>query len=74
LKDQVELPNMFKKYSYDEMKSLLETWMETGNVGDSEEETNPTTSSSDDNTSNVATTPNATTANVKDAFDDLFNN
>ena len=48
--------------------------METGNVGDSEEETNPTTSSSDDNTSNVATTPNATTANVKDAFDDLFNN
>ena len=35
---------MFKKYTYDDMKGLLETWMETGQVGEEtkEEETQPT--------------------------------
>jgi len=77
VKDQIELPGMFKKYTYDEMKGLLETWMETGQVGDSEEQettpsqSQPTTSTSEPQS---ATTSNASTANVKDAFDDLFNN
>ena len=59
------------------MKGLLETWMETGQVGDSEEQettpsqSQPTTSTSEPQS---ATTSNASTANVKDAFDDLFNN
>jgi hypothetical protein len=78
LKDQIELPGMFKKYTYDDMKSLLETWMETGQVGDSEEEeTQPTQSQSTESpfkSDEPAAVSNATTANVKDAFDDLFNN
>ena len=34
---------MFKKYTYDDMKGLLETWMETGTVADDskEEESTP---------------------------------
>ena len=70
VKDQIELPTMFKKYSYDEMKSLLETWMETGQVAEGgEEETQPTeTTTSSDNAQT------AKVSDVKDAFDDLFNN
>ena len=76
LKDQIELPSMFKKYSYDEMKSLLETWMETGTTGDSSEEAESTPTQSQPAQSN-STPQSATTskaADVKDAFDDLFNN
>jgi len=57
---------------------LLETWMETGQVGDSEEEeTQPTQSQSTESPfkdDEPAAVSNTTTANVKDAFDDLFNN
>ena len=69
VKDQIELPTMFKKYSYDDMKGLLEKWLETGQVEESkeEEETQPTEAA-------APTTANATTADVKDAFEDLFNN
>ena len=66
---------MFKKYTYDDMKGLLETWMETGSVGEDnkEEETQPT-----QNTTQSAPAPaaasNSTKTDVKDAFEDLFNN
>ena len=63
---------MFKKYTYDDMKGLLETWMETGQVGEEtkEEETQPTQT-----TTQAAPQPAAaSTTDVKDAFEDLFNN
>lgn len=70
VKDQIELPTMFKKYSYDEMKSLLETWMETGQVAEGgEEETQPA-----ETTTSTDTAQTAKVSDVKDAFDDLFNN
>ena len=64
---------MFKKYTYDDMKGLLETWMETGQVGESEEsEAQPTqTNTQTNNEPAAATTSNS---DVKDAFEDLFNN
>jgi len=80
VKDQVELPSMFKKYEYDELKSLLETWLETGTTSDSEEEQNPNESTNlevSDNTplpGDEVQMQNPSVANVKDAFDDLFNN
>tara|TARA_R110000851_G_scaffold328756_1_gene499961 strand:- start:587 stop:1396 length:810 start_codon:yes stop_codon:yes gene_type:complete len=65
-KDQIELPTMFKKHSYDELKALLETWLETGKVEDSKQEGEvQPTSESNTNTESVS--------NVKDAFDSLFN-
>ena len=57
------------------MKGLLETWMETGSVGEDnkEEEAQPT-----QNTTQSAPAPaavsNSTNTDVKDAFEDLFNN
>jgi hypothetical protein len=76
LKDQTDLSTMFKRYSYDEMKSLLEKWMETGTVVESgEEESQPEASTESpfkDDVPKSATTSKA--SNVKDAFDDLFNN
>ena len=61
---------MFKKYTYDDMKGLLETWMETGQVGEEtkEEETQPT------QTTTYQLPTAASTTDVKDAFEDLFNN
>ena len=54
------------------MKGLLETWMETGSVGEDnkEEETQPTQTS----TAEPVSATNSKTSDVKDAFDDLFNN
>ena len=65
-KDQIELPGLFKKHSYDELKALLETWLETGKVEDSnqEGEVQPTSESN---------TKTESVSNVKDAFDSLFN-
>ena len=67
IKDQIELPTLFKKYSYDELEASLKTWLETGKVSEEgETETQPTT----DTTSEASGTK---VAGVKDAFDDLFN-
>jgi hypothetical protein len=76
LKDQIELPKMFKTYSYDELKALLETWLETGQAGEAgEEESTPSTESPFNGDEPQSTTSTkASTVNVKDAFDDLFNN
>ena len=65
---------MFKKYTYDDMKGLLETWMETGTVADDskEEESTPTQNTTQSAPKAVAS--NSTTTDVKDAFEDLFNN
>lgn len=64
-KDQIELPNMFKRKSYEEMEGMLKEWLETGEVSDSNEQ--PTAETSQPT---QATSP---ASNVKDAFDDLFN-
>ena len=64
-KDQIELPNMFKRKSYEEMEGMLKEWLETGEVSDSNEQPAAETSEP-----NQATSP---ASNVKDAFDDLFN-
>ena len=72
--DQIELTGMFKKHSYDEMKGLLETWMETGQVGDTDEEESTPVQETPTSSQNTSATPSAKVANVKDAFDDLFNN
>jgi hypothetical protein len=65
VKDQIELPNMFKKVSYEEMEGMLRQWLETGEVSDTKEEPKAETTQT-----TQATSP---AANVKDAFDDLFN-
>ena len=64
-KDQIELPSMFKRVSYEEMQGMMEQWLETGSVSDSNEEPKAETS-----TPTQATSP---ASNVKEAFDDLFN-
>ena len=76
IKDQIELPNMFKKYTYDDMKGLLETWMETGQVGDNNEESEAQPTQTNNQTTNEPKAAAVSTSNsdVKDAFEDLFNN
>jgi hypothetical protein len=75
VKDQIELPGMFKKYSYDDMKGLLEQWMETGQVGDNNEESETQPTQTNNQTTNEpASVSNSSTSDVKDAFEDLFNN
>tara|TARA_B100000900_G_scaffold413235_1_gene436790 strand:- start:2002 stop:2766 length:765 start_codon:yes stop_codon:yes gene_type:complete len=66
IKDQIELPTLFKKYSYSELETLLKNWLETGKVADdSVEETQPTVETTSNTTSTVSS--------VKDSFEDLFN-
>ena len=67
---------MFKKYSYDDMKGLLETWMETGQVGDTNEESEAQPTQTNNQTTNEPKAASVSTSNsdVKDAFEDLFNN
>ena len=56
----------------------METWLETGQVGDAgEDETQPTQSQSTESPFKSDEPQSATSskvADVKDAFDDLFNN
>lgn len=66
VKDQIELPSMFKKVSYEEMEGMLKEWLDTGEVTDKKQEPNAETK-----TETAATSP---ASNVKEAFDDLFNN
>mgnify|MGYP002507805970 FL=1 len=66
-KEQIDLSTMFKRMSYDEMESMLQQWLETGKVEDGKTETADVSQPS---------TPAQTTSkasNVKEAFDDLFN-
>ena len=65
VKEQIELPNMFKKVSYEEMENMLKQWLETGEVSDSNEQPKAETTQTTQATSAAS--------NVKDAFDDLFN-
>ena len=65
VKEQIELPNMFKKVSYEEMEGMLKQWLETGEVSDSNDQPKAETSQT-----TQATSP---ASNVKEAFDDLFN-
>lgn len=64
-KDQIELPGMFKKVTYEEMEGMLKEWLETGEVSDAKQEPVAETSQPTQST--------APASNVKDAFDDLFN-
>ena len=66
-KDQIDLSTMFKRVSYDEMEKMLQQWLETGKVEEGEEQAADVS---------VSSTPAQTTSkasNVKEAFDDLFN-
>ena len=76
IKDQIELPGMFKKYTYDDMKGLLETWLETGKVGENNEESEaqPTQTNTNTETTEEKVPVSTSSADVKDAFEDLFNN
>ena len=65
VKDQIELPGMFKRKTYEEMEGMLKEWLETGEVSDQKEQPIAETSQ--------PTTSTAPASNVKDAFDDLFN-
>jgi hypothetical protein len=57
---------MFKKVSYEEMEGMLKEWLDTGEVTDKKQEPKAETQ-----TETKATSP---ASNVKEAFDDLFNN
>ena len=76
VKDQIELPGMFKKYTYDDMKGLLETWLETGKVGENNEEpeAQPTQTNNNTETNEEKVAVSTSSSDVKDAFEDLFNN
>jgi len=54
----------------------LETWMEHGTVGEDnkEEETQPTQNTTQSTSQPQAVASNSTNSDVKDAFEDLFNN
>ena len=65
---------MFKKYTYDDMKGLLETWMETGQVGDNNEESEAQPTQTNNQTKNEPAAATTSNSDVKDAFEDLFNN
>ena len=66
IKEQIEVPTLFRKYSYSELEDLLKNWLETGKVSDeSNKETTPT--------NETATNGTSTVSSVKDSFDDLFN-
>jgi hypothetical protein len=76
LKDQVDLPKMFKQYSYDELKALLEQWLETGDVSDEEKEEEPKSSgqsSTDKDAPFDSDSKSKVSTNVDDAFNSLFN-
>lgn len=80
LKNQDDLSTMFKSYSYDDLKSLLEVWLETGQSADTTEaEVAPTQSTSVEAPKQSTPTQSqpqssvSKTGNVADAFDDLFN-
>jgi|TARA_B110000977_G_scaffold84655_1_gene113028 hypothetical protein len=64
-KEQIELPSMFKKVTYEEMEGMLKEWLETGEVSDAKEQPAAETA--------TPTTSTAPASNVKEAFDDLFN-
>jgi hypothetical protein len=68
-KDQIDLSTMFKKVSYEDMNKMLEQWLETGQVADSE--TEPTADVPVQSESAPKSVSGA--ASVKEAFDDLFN-
>ena len=64
-KDQIELPSLFKKVSYEEMEGMLKEWLDTGEVTDKKQEPKVEVTEKTE-----ATSP---ASNVKEAFDDLFN-
>lgn len=65
VKEQVDLTTIFKRYTYDELKGMLETWLETGKVEEEPKAQQP---------AEVQPTPTTQKASsVKEAFDDLFN-
>lgn len=65
VKNQPDLSTIFKRYTYDELKGMLEVWLETGEVKEETKAEQPAV---------VEATPTTTKAgSVKEAFDDLFN-
>lgn len=68
-KDQIELPSLFKKYSHDELETMLKTWLETGTSDTSEKEQPVTENVADDSDKGSV----SKVSNVKDSFDSLFN-
>ena len=64
-KDQIVLGDMFKKVSYEEMEGMLKEWLDTGEVSDKKEEPKVEVKET--------TTATSPASNVKEAFDDLFN-
>lgn len=72
-KDQLELPTLFKKYSFSELETLLKTWLETGEVNDEEKEVQPKPNNSKTKEVEAVTETTEVKKDVKDAFDSLFN-
>ena len=65
VKSQADLTTIFKRHTYDELKAMLEVWLETGEVKEEAKAEQPAV---------VEATPTTTKAgSVKEAFDDLFN-
>ena len=73
IKDQIELPNMFKKYTYDDMKGLLEIGWKLDKLVRKlrKKKFNLLQQLLNSSSTAAATTSNS---DVKDAFEDLFNN
>jgi len=72
-KDQVELPTLFKRYSFSELETFLKNWLETGKSGEAGEvEKTPANNTNQTEAKPVNNTVSSV-SNVKDSFDSLFN-
>lgn len=81
LKDQPDLTTLFKRYEYGELETMLKNWLETGNVDGAQSEddaSSPTSNASQAGSSNIDdddfdTSVTSKKADIKEAFDDMFN-
>ena len=79
MESQTEITDLYSELSYDELKSVLEGWLNPSGEGEKETVSQSTLSQSKPVQSTQVAQPTATestkkTDDVAAAFDDLFNN
>ena len=73
VKNQVEITELYKELSYDDLTGILEDWLNPSD-SDEEKETKEEAKTAKTEVAKTVDTKTETTENVADAFDDLFNN
>ena len=72
VKNQVEITELYKELSYDDLTGILEDWLNPSD-SDEEKETKEEAKTAKTEVAKTVDTKTETTENVADAFDDLFN-